>query len=149
MTGEKPRTAGRPSLRTPEAMKRICDWVSDGMSLRDISEREDGYPKQTVLDWLREDLEFRAEYARARQIQADTMDELILQQAHRVLRGEISPEQARVAIGAFQWRAMKLSPTVYGDKLQTENSTKITVSVEYSNTPSLPSESIIDAEVIE
>lgn len=61
---------------------------------------------------------FAAKYARAREAQADLMDEKIL-----AIADNCTPETAqadRVKIGAYQWRASKLKPKVYGDRIQQE-----------------------------
>ncbi len=58
---------------------------------------------------------FAAKCARAREMQADYMDDLILDVAHAC-----TPETAnadRVKISAYQWRASKLAPKRYGDKV--------------------------------
>lgn len=70
---------------------------------------------RTVFDWLDAHEGFRTKYARAREVQADVMDDKILTTADNC-----TPETAhadRVKIGAYQWRAMKLSPKKYGEKL--------------------------------
>ena len=48
-------------------------------------------------------------------MQADVMDERILEVAEQALDGSVEANAARVAIGAFQWRAARLKPKVYGD----------------------------------
>lgn len=105
----------RATLKTPDVLDAICARIADGESLRTICESE-GMPKRrTVLDWLESDEAFRAKYARAREAQADVMDEKILETAEAA-----TPENAaaaRVKIDAFKWRASKLKPKVYGDKV--------------------------------
>jgi hypothetical protein len=46
------------------------------------------------------------------------MDERIMETAERCVSGELDPHAAKVAIGAYQWRAAKLAPKVYGDAMQ-------------------------------
>lgn len=61
---------------------------------------------------------FAAKCARAREDQAELMDEMILDVANAS-----TPETAqcdRVKISAYQWRAAKLKPKVYGDQPQTQ-----------------------------
>ncbi len=106
---------GRPSLKTPELIEAICDAIADGQSLRAICEADDMPTTQTIRRWLEDDAGFVAKYARAREAQADVMDDLILTTAKAC-----DPENAvaaRVKIDAFKWRASKLKPKVYGDKL--------------------------------
>lgn len=66
------------------------------------------------------DPHFAAKCARAREAQADLMDERILEVADNC-----TPETAqadRVKISAYQWRASKLAPKKYGDKVVNEHS---------------------------
>lgn len=117
--GQKPR-GGPPQSYTPELAEQICKNIAEGESLRRIC-MKDGMPsRMTVLRWLERDHEgFVAKYARAREAQADTMDDFILDVANAC-----TPETAqadRVKIGAYQWRAMKLAPKKYGDKQQVEH----------------------------
>ncbi len=79
----------------------------------------------TVIRWMDQEPDFAAKYARAREVQADAMDDLILETAEKT-----TPENAaanRVKIDAYKWRAAKLKPKVYGDKVQTELSGSMTV----------------------
>lgn len=43
------------------------------------------------------------------------MDELVLDTARDVVAGKVDPHAGKVAISAYQWRASKLKPKVYGD----------------------------------
>jgi hypothetical protein len=119
-TPTKPGKPGRPSDYTPELGDTICDRLADGESLRAICD-EDGMPdRRTVLRWLADNVDFAAKYARAREFQADVMDEKILEVANAC-----TPETAqadRVKIGAYQWRAAKLAPKKYSDKQHVEHS---------------------------
>ena len=67
------------------------------------------------MRWLANNAKLASEYARAREQQADAMDALIMEVAEAS-----TPETAaadRIKIDAFRWRASKLKPKVYGDKL--------------------------------
>lgn len=56
-----------------------------------------------------------------------------MQVADRCESGELDPHAAKVVIGALQWRASKLKPKVYGDRIENRladaegNALKITV----------------------
>jgi hypothetical protein len=107
--------AGRPSSYSEETANFICEGISRGESLRSICDSEAIPTKATVLSWLVQRPDFYTKYARARLAQAEVMDERILETAERCIAGEIEPHAAKVAIGAYQWRASKLAPKVYGD----------------------------------
>lgn len=106
---------GRPSSYTPELGDLILNKLIAGESMRKLCAHEDMPDRGTVVRWLAEHPDFAAKYAHAREAQADTMDDLILEEAEKV-----TPETAaasRVKIDAYKWRAAKLKPKVYGDKM--------------------------------
>lgn len=106
---------GRPSAYNEEIAETIIGGLMDGRSLVQICE-EDGMPnRRTVLRWMENDSAFATRCARAREMQADLMDDKIAQ-----LIDTVTPESApadRVKLAALQWRASKLAPKKYGDKI--------------------------------
>lgn len=119
--------AGRPSLYTPEIEDYILEALMNGASLRQICETEGMPNRGTIIRWVKEIPDFAAKYAHAREAQADIMDEKILEEAEKV-----TPETAaaaRVKIDAYKWRAAKLKPKVYGDKLQQEHSGEVGLTI--------------------
>lgn len=118
MTDEK-RGPGRPSLYSTELADLICERLADGESLRSIC-REAAMPgMMTVLDWRNRYPEFRAKYACAREAQAEVMDDMIMTTAKDA---GTNPMGARVQIDAYKWRAAKLAPKSFGDKVSHEHS---------------------------
>lgn len=109
---------GRRSLGTEEMKQTICDQIADGQSLRQICEAEDMPDRRNVLRWLDDDADFAAKYARAREAQADVMDEKILTVAEACTTATAAAD--RVKIDAYKWRASKLAPKKYGDKVSHE-----------------------------
>jgi len=100
---------------TPEIAERICDGLMDGMSLVKICQAENMPHRRTVLRWWEKDPDFATKCARARTLQADLMDDMIID-----LINSVTPESAsadRVKLAALTWRAAKLAPKKYGDKL--------------------------------
>ena len=96
--------------------------------------------KTTVFRWLSAFPDFRDQYARAREIQADTLFDDILDIADDARndwmerRGEddagwqVNGENIRrsqVRIEARKWMAGKLRPKVYGDKLDIDLNSKV------------------------
>ena len=91
----------------------ICDALMNGKSMREICKRK-GYPdRSTVARWRDADPAFDAKCARAREEQADYMDDLILETAAKCT--ERNAKASKVKISAYQWRAEKLKPKVYGN----------------------------------
>ena len=107
---------GRPSKYSKSLADTICEMISDGVSLRDIC-KGDGMPNRaTVFRWLGKDSDFRDQYARARDEQAETLADEIVSIADEAEDAQI----ARVRIDARKWVAGKLKPKKYGDKAQVE-----------------------------
>lgn len=107
---------GRPSLYSPTLVEAICDRIADGESLRTICEDGTMPDRRTVLRWLDAHPEFATKYARAREAQGDAMDEKILAVADACTSETAAAD--RVKILAYQWRAAKLAPKKYGDKIE-------------------------------
>jgi methionine synthase II (cobalamin-independent) len=103
----------RPSDFTQEMADHICERLSEGESLRSICNDMDFPGKTTVFRWLSTNKEFRDQYARARECQADAIADEILNIADEAE----DAGKARVQIDARKWLAGKLRPKVYGDKL--------------------------------
>jgi hypothetical protein len=108
-----PVALGRPSLYTEELAEKICDLIMDGNSMRRICLMPGMPNRVTVVRWMQKDPTFESKCARAREWQADYMDDLVLDTAN-----ECTSETAqadKVKISAYQWRASKLKPKVYGN----------------------------------
>ena len=57
---------------TPELATIICNYIAEGLSLRKLCEKDDiPVTKETIRVWLRDNDDFSAQYARARDEQAD------------------------------------------------------------------------------
>ncbi len=127
---------GRPSSFTQELADEICDRISLGESVIDITKDEHMPCEVTVYRWLRAEAneQFRKDYARAREVQADRLvDEMgaIADDGRndwvekRGKEGELLGYQlngeavarSRLRLDDRKWRAGKLKPKVYGDKI--------------------------------
>lgn len=122
---------GRPTAYTEAIAASICAAVAEGMSLRKVCAME-GMPALTTLfRWLADEerAEFREQYARAREAQADLLAEQILEIADdgtndtykddegmvRVDHDHIA--RSRLRVDSRKWLAAKMAPKKYGDKL--------------------------------
>jgi hypothetical protein len=108
----------------------ICEKIMDGYSLRKI-EAKTGIKRLWVLKWLRETPDFQTQYAHAREEQAETLVEEIIDLADEepkttlnkfgaevVDNGRVTHQKNRV--DARKWNAAKLKPKKYGDKITQE-----------------------------
>lgn len=135
----------RPSEFTEATADAICERIADGESLRAIC-RDEGMPsKATVFRWLAANEAFQDQYARAREAQADSLFDDVLEIADdsrndwMERNGEGDPgwalngdhiQRTRVRIDARKWMAGKLRPKVYGEKLDLSGNVGLTVNLE-------------------
>lgn len=105
---------GRPSDYSQELADSICERLADGESLRSICSADDMPAKTTVFRWLGANQEFRDQYARAREEQAESLADEITEIADTADDAQI----ARLRIDARKWVASKLKPKRYGDRLE-------------------------------
>ena len=108
---------GRPVEWTPErkatAQARICEQIALGRSLVSVC-KEPGMPAySTVMEWRLEDTSFGENYTRAREDQADYLADEVIDIADTAT----DPNLARVQIDARKWKAGRMKPKVYGDRL--------------------------------
>lgn len=108
----------------------ICDKLVEGMSLRKITLDAEMPSASTVFKWLRENETFAQQYAHARDAQADTLADEILdiaddgsndwmgdkeEEGGAVYNGD-AVARSRLRVDARKWISSKLKPKVYGDK---------------------------------
>lgn len=114
-------TMGRPSEFSAEIADKICEAIIEGSALYKICEQE-GYPgERTVYQWLDRHPDFAQQYARARELQQDREADKIV-----VIADEATdPNKARLQIDARKWRASKLAPKKYGERIDLNHSGSI------------------------
>lgn len=116
--GAVKKPMGRPSSYSEAIADAICERLANGESLKAIC-AEDGMPgRETVRQWQAANEAFGAKCARAREAQADSEHDKMAEIEDRVLSGDLDPVAARVVLASKQWRASKLAPKKYGDKLE-------------------------------
>jgi hypothetical protein len=104
----------RPSDYTPEVADGICEQIALGKSLRAICRGDDMPDASTVYRWLSWNEAFREQYARAREDQADSHADEIIDIADNEME---DPNSRRVRIDARKWVAAKLKPKKYGERI--------------------------------
>ncbi|MCF3462782.1 terminase small subunit protein [Stenotrophomonas maltophilia] len=123
----------RPSKFTQKLADAICEQLVDGKSLRTICSTAKMPGRSTVVRWLAENEAFRNQYARARELQADTLADEILDIADKAVMGEKLKkdgrgkvierrtgdmvERSKLMIDARKWYAGKLQPKKYGERV--------------------------------
>lgn len=104
---------------SPELGDTICERLAFGESLRTIC-AEQGMPAVgSVMRWLASDDEqhaqFREQYMRAREGQAEALVDRALDVARLAPETQYGIERARLEIDTIKWYAGKVRPKVYGD----------------------------------
>ncbi len=132
MTGAKTRKKGRPSLYTEALAAKLCRRLAEGETLRAICRDKAMPDKATVLRWLADktEVDFRDQYAHARDMQADALFDEALEIADdasgdwtvdkdgkKALDHE-HIQRSRLRVDTRKWAAGKMAPKRYGDKIQ-------------------------------
>jgi hypothetical protein len=103
-----------------EIKAHVCEEIAKGRSLRDIC-AADGFPApSTICLWLKNDAAFAEHYAHARERQADHFADEIIEIADKATAANYNV--ARLKVDARKWKASKLAPKKYGDKLDLNHS---------------------------
>ena len=132
---DAPHPGGRPSLYTLELAAEICSRLASGEALKSIC-RDDAMPGlTTIYRWLASNDEFRDLYMRAREDQADTLADEIIEISddgrndwmathaeddvgYRANGEHI--QRSRLRVEARKWIAAKLKPRKYGERVTQE-----------------------------
>ena len=69
------------------------------------------------------------QYARAMSMQADALDDDIADVVEDIRSGVLDPQAGRVIIWAHQWRAAKMRPKRYGNKIDHKVSGALTIGI--------------------
>lgn len=121
MNKPKPRQGGKPGpnpIYADKIAETILERLMEGESLRSICASKGMPSRRTVMRWVDEKPDFAAKCARAREEQAHVLFEEI-----QAVADEGNPEdvqRAKLRVSTMQWRASKLAPKVYGDRLAIE-----------------------------
>lgn len=123
---------GRPPFAwTEEISEEILGRISSGESIMEICgpDRDDFLPSErTFYKRLSLDDTYAQDYARAREIQAHREADEIRDIADKATAEDVHVR--RLQIDARKWRASKMAPKVYGDKLDVKHSGNFTVNLE-------------------
>lgn len=123
----------RPSDYTDSLAVEICGQLASGRPLTKICRSEEMPDVSTVYRWLQAHAQFRDRYARARDDQADTLadeiveisddgsnDTYVTEQGLQVNQDVIA--RSRLRVDARKWVAAKLKPKKYGELIKQEHS---------------------------
>jgi hypothetical protein len=120
---------GRPSEFSQATADAICERIAEGRSLRKICLDDDMPATSSVFKWLGLHPDFAEQYARAREAQADTMADEILDisddgkndtyiDKDGVERTDTDViARSKLRVDSRKWLASKMAPKKYGEKL--------------------------------
>lgn len=140
---------GRPSDYTPVTALAICERLVAGHSLRAIC-RDEGMPDlSTVFRWIEAHSEFREQYVRAREMQAEVFaDELTeisddgsndwMERNDKDNPGWVANgehiQRSKLRVDTRKWIASRILFKKYGDKIETQHTGKDGGPIVISNT---------------
>lgn len=104
---------GRPDTYTEEIGAEICQRLAEGESLLAIGGSPGMPVVQTIYKWLRKHADFRQDYTRAREVQAEIKEELAWEIA--LLARPETTRVARLQFDVIRWQLGRLSPKKYAD----------------------------------
>ena len=127
VSDEPKKKLGRPSSYNKDTAAEICARLVNGESLRSVCRDPHMPDVKTVYLWMAQNEEFLQQYTQAKEDQADTLQEDILDIADTL------PEQVvddkgiarvdaayvnwmRLRVDSRKWIASKLKPKKYGDR---------------------------------
>jgi hypothetical protein len=119
---------------TKELEEKILTQLEMGISLVKICEAKDMPSRRTVLYWQRDNPDFCTKCAHARDAAGDLAADKHSDVMEGCLEGSIPPDVAGRVLSGLQWRASKLAPKKYGDKLSAEYTGKDGAPIETSMT---------------
>lgn len=122
--------AGRPTKYNDELAAEICTRLSNGKSLRSICKMKDMPSPESVRLWLIKYPEFMAQYALAREEQADSIFDECLDIVDKKTMTPEEIQHARLRVDTRKWMAGKLRPKKYAEKLDVEHGGKVTVNID-------------------
>lgn len=151
----KEKKIGRPSIKTPELMDEFLARISHGRSIANICAEPDMPDTTTIYDWLAKDESFSLRYARACSDRGLLYADRIADITEKMMKGEIAPDVARVAIDAHKWTAARLVPKLYGDRQSVDVAVTHTHQLHLDalkrlneSAKALPASDIIDGEFV-
>jgi len=131
---------GRPTKYSDEIIELLCEKIATSShGLKKICDSDDRFPAfRTVFTWLSNPnyQDFKHKYARAREAQAELLADEIIHIADtpqegvkkkqtingiEIITGDMI-DHRRLQVDARKWKASKLYPKKYGERVEVENS---------------------------
>jgi hypothetical protein len=114
----EPKNVGRPTIYTKDIGNLIFEAMSDGSDLVSVCKLPGMPHRTTVYVWMKKYPEFKDMIGMGRGGLADFMASKIHEIAQTAKPENSSADS--IKLQAYKWLTSKISPKVYGDKVQTE-----------------------------
>lgn len=134
------RKQGQPTKYTEELADKICELIASSNNGVHVISQELKIAPSSVFLWLSTHKYFSDKYTRAREVQAELLADEIIQIAddgtndymtitkgdheYNVEDKEVT-NRSKLRVDARKWKASKLAPKKYGDKLELEHKGEI------------------------
>jgi hypothetical protein len=137
------RPPGRPTSYTEEKSAQICRRITEGETLRSVCRDTKMPDVHTVLKWLNKFPDFLQRYSLARDAQADSFADTLVDIAWDDKEADA---RSRLKIDTLKWLMARMAPRKYGDKTMGELAITVTLAdlVNQSYEPKL-----VEGKVIE
>ena len=119
---------GRPEEYTEELANRICEKITQGMSLKSTVEQDEDLPSlQTIYSWLSKHNNFLDNYTQATQNRTEAqleelnrLGDIAIQEASNTgdKRANAVVQAYKLKADNMKWVMSKMKPKKYGDKLE-------------------------------
>jgi terminase small subunit-like protein len=122
MPGNK--NSGRTSTYSEVIARRLCEDISSGRSLADVTRQAWAPSRATVHRWCKDHPEFLAMLDAARELGADALADQILSIADEDVKDSAQASRQRNRIDARRWLSGVIAPRKYGNKLNLDVNVK-------------------------
>ena len=119
----------RPSEYDFKLCEEICDEIANGKNIIKVLESKKEFPSwPTFRRWKNEHEELRTLYVNSQQDKGIALENEIDDTMKLVKEGTIDASTANVIIQTLKWKMAKFYPKMFGDKLEVDQNTNMTIS---------------------
>mgnify|MGYP003455626145 FL=1 len=119
----------RPSEYNFKLCDEICDEIANGKNIIKILESKEEYPSwPTFRRWKNEHEELRTLYVNSQQDKGIALENEIDDTMQLLKEGTIDASTANVIIQTLKWKMAKFYPKMFGDKIEVDQNTNMTIS---------------------
>lgn len=119
----------RPSEYDFKLCEEICDEIANGKNIIKVLESKKEFPSwPTFRRWKNEHEELRTLYVNSQQDKGIALENEIDDTMKLVKEGTIDASTANVLIQTLKWKMAKFYPKMFGDKIEVDQNTNMTIS---------------------